>query len=323
MSNIPLASVLPGVSSMAYGCMGLGGGWDKTPVDRSHVNQTRAVLDAALEVGINLFDHADIYTFGKAETAFGRALKEQPELRDKIYIQSKCGIRFDDELGPGRYDFSSSWVNTSVDGILERLQCDYIDVLLLHRPDPLMEPEELSTTLTELRDSGKVKHFGVSNMQRHQLEFLQSFLDFPLVINQLEVSLHRHDWLDEGVLAGNSAGKDTNFTPGTLEYCRREGVQLQSWGSLCQGLYSGRDVSSEAETVQRTADRVRQLSELYSVSPESVVLGWLMRHPAAIQPVLGSTNIDRIRACGAAPTLQMSREHWYSLYVSARGQRLP
>lgn len=323
MKKLPLANYLPDVSALSYGCMGLGGGWNNQPISQEDVRQAHDVIDCALEHGINLFDHADIYTMGKAEQVFGEVLKSRPELREHIYLQSKCGIRFEDEGAPTRYDFSASWITSSVDNILSRLNIEYLDVLLLHRPDPLMDPAEVADTFHSLRQAGKVRHLGVSNMNGQHMTLLQNSLDAPLVANQIEISLNQLDWLDEVVLAGNTAGKDLNFTSGTLEYCRLNDVQIQAWSSLCRGLYSGRDVSNEAESVKRTADLVNKLAGEYQVSAEAIVLGFLTRHPAAIQPVIGTTNLDRIRACCDTVNVQLTREHWYSLYVSARGEKLP
>ena len=323
MKALPLAKHLPNVSRLAYGCMGLGGNWDDQPIDQGHVQQAHEVIDASLEAGINFFDHADIYTFGKAEQVFGKVFAQRPELREQIYLQSKCAIRFDDAAGPKRYDFSPEWIRQSVDGILARLGTDYLDVLLLHRPDPLMEPESVAEAFNVLQASGKVRHVGVSNMQAHQMAHLQHFLDQPLVANQIEISLQRHDWLDEGVTAGHPTSTGVGFSSGTLEYCQLNQVQIQSWGSLCQGLYSGRDVSQADAATQATAALVAELAAQYQVSNEAIVLAFLTRHPAAIQPVIGTTNVARIQACAAASELVLSREHWYALYVTARGAELP
>lgn len=323
MSQLPLDRFLPGVSALAYGCMGLGGDWDASPVEARHVKQAHHAIDAALETGINFFDHADIYALGKAESAFGRALKERPSLRDAIFLQSKCGIRFEDAQAPKRFDFSAEWIRDSVEGSLDRLGVETLDVLQLHRPDPLMEPEEIAEVFTALKAEGKVRHFGVSNMQRHQLEFLQAALEAPLVANQLELGLHRLEFLEEGVLANQPEGAASNFTPGTLEYCRRQGVQLQAWGCLSQGRFTGRAPDDQPASVQATAALVSELAEHYRVSREAIVLAWLRRHPANIQPVIGSTDPARIAASGEAMTITLSREDWYRLYVCARGGELP
>lgn len=321
--SLPLANYLPNVSALAYGCMGLGGTWDDAPITNVHIEQANDCVNTALESGINFFDHADIYTLGKAEQVFGQVLRERPELRKQIYIQSKCGIRFADAKGPKRYDLSADWIKASVEGSLKRLNTDYLDVLMLHRPDPLMQPEEIANAFTELKHEGKVLHFGVSNMQHHQIAFLQQALDEPLVANQIEASLLKQDWVDEGIYAGNSEGRDINFTSGTLEYCRQQKMQLQSWGSLAQGLYSGRDVKGESDAVQRTSRLVASLADVYSTSPEAIVLAWLMRHPAQLQPVIGTTDCARIAASCQAMNIQLSREHWYALYESAKGYELP
>jgi hypothetical protein len=323
MKNYPLSNYLSNVSPIVYGCMGLGGGWNQNAVSAADISQANRVVDAALDIGINFFDHADIYTFGKAEQVFGQVLAQRKELREQIYIQTKCGIRFEDEAGPKRYDLSAGWISHSVDKSLRQLSCDYLDVLVLHRPDPLMEPEEIATVFHSLRAAGKVRHLGVSNMQHHQMRQLQKFLDAPLVLNQIEMSLQKHDWLDETVYAGNKAGKEINFTPGTLEFCKDEQVQIQAWGSLCQGLYSGQDVSQHSPHIQRTCQLVARLSTEYGVSAEAILLSWLMRHPAMIQPVIGTTNIQRIKACSQATKINLSREHWYALYASAKADELP
>lgn len=314
---------VPLSSRLVFGCMGLGGGWDNSDFTAEHITQAHHVIDAALEAGISLFDHADIYTFGKAEKVFGEVLKQRPELRQQIALQSKCGIRFQQDDVPGRYDFSKQWITESVEGILTRLNIEQLDVLLLHRPDPLMEADEVAQAFNQLTEQGKVKHFGVSNMQLHQMDYLNSQLDQPLVANQLELSLTHLAWLEQGVTAGCSGQALNNFAPGTLEYCLKNNIQLQSWGSLSQGLFSGRDVSSEPEHIKHTAAVVAQLAEKYSASKEAIVLAWLMRHPTKIQPVIGTTNSDRIAACGQAVDIELSRDDWYKLYVSARGKALP
>jgi predicted oxidoreductase len=321
--SYPLTHYVSHSSPLVFGCMMLGGGWNKNPVCDADIKHTHDVIDAALDAGICVFDHADIYTFGKAEQVFGTVLKQRPELRGQISLQSKCGIRFADDTAVQRYDFSAQWITQSVNNILARLQIEQLDVLLLHRPDPLMQPEEVAAAFSQLQQAGKVKHFGVSNMQQHQMTFLQHALHSPLIVNQLELSLSHLAWLDEGTTAGCPGEPAVNFCSGTLEYCRRNKVQLQAWGSLSQGLFSGKDVSAAPEPVRATAELVARLAAEYQVSREAIVLGWLLRHPAAIQPVIGTSNIKRIAACAQATTIQLSREHWYALYLAARGRALP
>ncbi|MDX1392146.1 MAG: aldo/keto reductase [Rheinheimera sp.] len=319
----PLRHHVRHCSPLVFGCMNLGGGWNSHPLTAEDMRQAHQVIDTALDAGITLFDHADIYTFGKAEQVFGQVLKQRPELRQQITLQSKCGIRFADDNGPKRYDFSAQWIAQSVDNILSRLQIEQLDILLLHRPDPLMQPQEVAQMFDTLQRDGKVKQFGVSNMQQHQMAYLQSALSMPLVVNQLELSLSHLAWLDEGTTAGCSGEPQVNFTGGTLEYCQRNQVQLQAWGSLSQGLFTGKDITDQSAAVQNTAKLVAKLAAEYQVSREAIVLGWLMRHPAAIQPVIGTLQPQRIKACAQAPSVQLSREHWYALYQASRGRPLP
>lgn len=323
MTTLPLNERGIPASRIVLGCMGMGGSWDNEPYTEEHVKRAEAAVEAALEIGISMFDHANIYSRGKAEQVFGDVLKAQPELREKIIIQSKCGIRFAEGDIPGRYDFSKSHILESVDGILSRLGTEYLDILLLHRPDPLMEPEEVAEAFNQLKQSGKVRHFGVSNMSAGQIRLLQSCFNEPFVANQLEMSLARYGWLDAGVHVNQAAAADDTFPDGTLEYCRMNGIQIQSWGPLAQGLYSGRNLDNEPESVKATAKLVQKLASQYNTTCEAIVLAWLMRHPAHIQPVIGTVNPERIRACKDATSITLTREEWYSLYVSTRGRMLP
>lgn len=322
-NKYPLSSAITNNSSLVLGCMGLGGSWDKDPISAVDIKKANEVVDAAIDSDITLFDHADIYTLGKAEQVFGEVLKSRPELRELISIQSKCGIRFEDNFAPQRYDCSPEWIISSVENSLSRLNIEQLDILMLHRPDPLMEPELVAQAFDTLLASGKVKHFGVSNMQHHQISYLSSALSRPLVVNQVELSLSHLAWLEEGVTSGNSGESVTNYAAGTLEYCRQNNIQLQSWGCLSQGLFTGREQCQKALHIQKTTELVSQLAAEYQVSKEAIVLSWLMRHPANIQPVIGSTNIERIKACSAANNIRLTREHWYALWLCARGRALP
>ncbi|WP_448218363.1 aldo/keto reductase [Endozoicomonas sp. 2B-B] len=323
MNRFPLQIHIPKASRLIYGCMGLGGEWNNNPIsDHDHTLAHNAV-NTALECGINFFDHADIYTMGKAEQAFSNVIKAEPKLRQDLIIQSKCGIRFADDDNPGRYDLSPQWIEFSVNGILERLGTEYLDILLLHRPDPLMEPDLIAEAFTRLYDSGKVRHFGVSNMNQHQIAYLHSCIEQPLIVNQLPMSLARCDFVEDGILVAMSESADTGFTPGMIDYCRKNNVQLQAWGCLDQGLFIGKDTSKEPAAVQATAKQVAEMAEDYQTSGEAIALAWLMRHPASIQPVIGTTDKDRIRACSQAMEVHLSREDWYKLYIASRGQSLP
>jgi predicted oxidoreductase len=272
----------PNASTIAYGCMGLGGGWEEKTISVEDVAQAHQVIDQALMCGINFFDHADIYTHGKAEKVFGQVIAERPELKDQIILQSKCGIRFNDNVGPGRYDLSPEWITTSVEGILSRLNIECLDILMLHRPDPLMEPDLIADTFNQLIASGKVKQFGVSNMNQSQIHFLQQHIKQPLIANQVEISLKNLNWLDEGVMVGMNEGASNNFSSGTIEHCRLNNIQIQAWGSLCQGLFSGANLSGQPEHYRHTAKLVSELAENYNCGKEAIILAWLMRHPANI-----------------------------------------
>ncbi len=320
MKKIPITNHFPGCSSLAFGCMNLGGGWNDDPITREDEKTADEVINTCLDLGINFFDHADIYGKGKSEAVFGKVLRSNQGIRSKIIIQSKGGIRFQH---PKRYDFSTFHIKSCVEGSLKRLNTDYLDIWLLHRPDPLMEPEEIAEVFSGLKAQGKVRYFGVSNMHLHQIQFLQSYLKDELIVNQIEMSLGHLDWLDEGVLFGNKTGKDLNFTPGTIEYCQMNKIQIQSWGSLAQGIFSGRDATNKPESVRETAKIVKTLSEKYDCSEEGIVLAWLMRHPAGIQPIFGTINPVRIKACNDAVRLSITHEEWYELYVSARGVEMP
>ncbi|MFZ0545573.1 MAG: aldo/keto reductase [Candidatus Promineifilaceae bacterium] len=324
MSAFPLQKYIPAASRIAAGFMGMGGSWDHTPITEKHIKKAHKLIDAALESGINFFDHADIYMMNKSEQVFGCVLAERPELREQLFIQTKCGIRFaDDEGDLTRYDFSKDWILSSVDGSLKRLNVEYIDILLLHRPDPLMEPEEIAEAFAILKKAGKVRYFGVSNFHLHQIGYLQSFLPDPLVANQIQLSLAHRDWIEQGIMFNNEKGKDLNFSPGILEYCIMNDVQVQAWGSMAHGIYSGQSVKKQPKAVKKTAELVASLANKYETSLEAIVVGWLLRHPAAIQPVVGTTKPGRIRACAQALNIELTREDWYSLFVTSRGEPVP
>lgn len=317
MRELPISQRRISDSRLVLGCMGFGG--DDTAGFHASLAQAMAAFDTACEIGITLFDHADIYRDGRAEAAFGEWLKARPGLRDRICIQSKCGIR------AGRYDFSRDHIQASVENSLRRLGTEHLDILLLHRPDPLMEPDEVAETFASLKAAGKVRHFGVSNMNAAQVRWLQRHLPDPLVVNQLEMNLVKLDWLDQGVLVNQDAGMSVHFGEGLLEHCQSAGIQVQAWRPLAGGKLFGHLPDDTPEPLRRTAEGVRALAAELDATPESVVLGWLMRHPAGIQPVIGTTRPERILACCDAVRVAqvMSREAWYSLYVQSRGAALP
>jgi predicted oxidoreductase len=325
MTIMPLAKRGISTSRLVLGCMPFGGGWNRNPITDADVLKAEQAVDAALSIGISMFDHANIYTMGKAEATFGAILKRRPDLRERIVIQSKCGIRLAEDAVPTRFDFSKTHILEAVDGILQRLSVEYLDILLLHRPDALMEPDEVAEAFGTLKAAGKVRYFGVSNMSAGQIQFLQRALPDQIAVNQLEMSLAHLDWLDQGIHVNQTAGTTVNFAEGLLEYCQMANIQVQAWGPLAQGRFSGRAVADEPDNIKQTAELVKQLATAKETTPEAIVLGWLMRHPALIQPVIGTMNVDRIRACQDAErqAQAMTREEWYTLYVRARGKNMP
>ncbi|MFB6812230.1 aldo/keto reductase family oxidoreductase [Streptomyces sp. NPDC056387] len=307
---------------LLYGCMALGGSWDTDAYGPADIDAAEAAIVAALESGIDAFDHADIYRRGKAEAVFGEVLARTPGLRERIVLQTKCGIRLPDGDRPGIYDLRGTTIVRRVEESLGRLRTDAVDVLLLHRPDPLADPQDIAAALTALREQGLVRRFGVSNMNAAQIARLQRHLDFPLVANQLEMSLDRRDWLEDGVLVNTAAAAAGGFPSGTVEYCLDNGVRLQAWGALAQGRFTG---AQESPAEHATARLVRELAEAKGTTPETVLLWWLQRHPARIAPVVGSGRPERIRACrdAALREPELTHEEWYDLWLTARGAPLP
>lgn len=309
------------------GCMGLGGDWDGDGYSPADVDAAEAVIRAALESGITAFDHADIYRRGKSEAVFGEVLARTPGLRERITLQSKCGIRLADGDRPGLYDLRGPSIVRRVEESLTRLRTDALDVLLLHRPDPLAEPGEIAAALESLRRQGLVRRFGVSNMNAAQIARLQDALDalgsgLRLTANQLEMSLLRRDWLEDGVLVNTPASAGVGFPAGTVEHCVRHGIALQAWAPLAQGRFTGRQETQEEHA---TAKLVAELAAAKDTTPETIVLWWLRRHPARIVPVIGTTSPDRIRACRDAAVAEprLDHEEWYRLWITARSAALP
>jgi predicted oxidoreductase len=314
------------VSRLCAGCMGLGGGWAPGVVlTAEHERQAREFLDAALALGINFFDHANLYARGRAEEVFGRVMRGHPDLRDKIVLQSKCGIRWaDDPSGtPQRYDFSATHILASVDETLRRLGTDHLDILLLHRPDVLWEGEEVARAFDALKKAGKVRYFGVSNQNRFQMEYLQSFLPDPLVANQLQMSLLHHGFVEAHIAFNQTSPGYPDGWEGVLEYCRLKGVGLQAWSPLDRGALTGGNLSKHPESARKTAQLVKTLAQGRGAPAEAVALAWLLKHPAGILPVLGTTRPDRLAACARALEVNLTREEWYSLFATARGREMP
>jgi predicted oxidoreductase len=325
MKTIILGSSDLQVTRIGYGCMPLGGSWDDTPLTAQTTKQAVTSIRAALDQGINFYDHADIYCRGKSEEAFSAIWQEVPSLRGKILLQSKCGIRFGGtphENSPHRFDFSYEHIIESVEGSLKRLKTDYLDVLLLHRPDPLVEPEEVGRALDELHQSGKVRWFGVSNHTAAQLELLRHYLRQPVITNQVAFNVIHTHMLDEGILF-NQADPRLARNEGTIEYCRLHNITLQSWGSLAWGLVTGKTDEKPADNVLKTAALVEEMARQKGVKGEAILVAWILRHPAKIQAIIGTTNPGRVAAACQADTINLTREEWYRLFIAGRGQSMP
>ena len=316
MKRMKLGGSTLEVSRIALGCMRLS-------EDRT---EAMATVRAALDQGIDFFDHANIYGRGQREETFSHLWQEAPGLRERVILQSKCGIRFagdPDEGAPARYDFSYAHIVRSVEGSLRRLKTDYLDVLLLHRPDALVEPEEVARAFDELESAGKVRWFGVSNHTTMQIQLLQTCVEQPLVANQLELNPVHAQLINDGVVFNRDDLGTMSRSEGTLPFCRIQGITIQAWSPLARGVLSGRESDDPDGRIGRAAALVARLAQEKGVSAEAILIAWLLRHPAGIQPVIGTTNPQRIAASCRADDLDLSREEWYSLFEAGRGGRVP
>ena len=303
-------------SRVVFGCMTL-------PED---TRQALTAIQTALDQGINFFDHADIYGRGQREATFSAVWGATPGLRDKMIIQSKCGIRFrgtPNPDSPGRYDFSREHILEAVEGSLQRLKTDYLDILLLHRPDPLVEPAEVAEAFTALKQSGKVRYFGVSNHTGPQMDLLRRYVAEPLVANQMELNILHNHLVNAGVITNQNSPASPVRGEGTLEYCRLHDITVQAWSPLARGHLSGKLPANADERTVKAAETVAQMAEAKGVSREAIVLAWILRHPARMQVVIGTTNPERIRACAQATEVRLSREEWYTLFTAGRGGPVP
>jgi predicted oxidoreductase len=297
-------SELP-VPVIALGCMRLNSLSKQTAADFIH---------GALDLGANFFDHADIYGGGACETVFAEAIGMNPGVRETIILQSKCGIR------QGAYDFSREYILESTEGILRRLRTEYLDLLLLHRPDTLMEGEELAEAFSSLHASGKVRYFGVSNMNPFQIQLLQRYLAQPIQVNQLQLSLTNAGMISSGLHTNMLDDASVNRDGGVLEFCRLQDITIQPWSPFQYGFFEG--VFLGNKKFPALNKKIDELAEKYGVSATAIVIAWLLRHPAKFQPVTGTTNLARLRDCIAGTEIKLSREEWYALYLAA-GNTLP
>jgi len=295
------------VSEVSLGCMRM--------ADLSVEDASKAVR-AALDSGIDFFDHADIYGSGQSEEVFARAVGMDPSVRSRMFLQSKCGIRPDLKT----YDFSKEHIISATEGILKRLHTDYLDVLLLHRPDALMEPEEVAEAFTRLHISGKVRYFGVSNQNPLQIELLCSVLSQKILINQMQLSIMHTPMIDSGLAVNMHTGASVDRDGGVLDYCRLKGITIQAWSPLQYGFFKGTFLNNDKFPALNKA--ISQIADKYGVADSAVAVAWISRHPARIQTVIGSMNPARIREICRESEFSLTREEWYEIYLAA-GNNLP
>lgn len=293
------------VPVVAVGCMRLNS-LDKTEAER--------FVQTALEEGANFFDHADIYGGGSCEEIFAEAIHMNSSIREKIMLQSKCGIR------QGMFDFSKEHILNSVDGILQRLNTEYLDVLLLHRPDALVEPEEVAEAFDQLEASGKVRHFGVSNQNPMQIQLLQKYVKQPLVANQLQLSITNANMISAGINVNMENEAAVNRDGSILDFCRLHDITIQPWSPFQYGFFEGVFLGSEKFPELNQA--IDEIAAAYGVSNTTIAIAWLLRHPAHMQPIIGTMNIDRLKDCIRAGEISLTREEWYRIYRAA-GNVLP
>lgn len=293
------------VPVVAVGCMRI------NSLDK---NEAERFVQTALESGANFFDHADIYGDGACEEIFADAIHMNAAIREKIILQSKCGIR------KGMFDFSKEHIVNSVDGILKRLNTDYLDTLLLHRPDALVEPEEVAEAFDILESSGKVRHFGVSNQNPMQIELLKKYVKQQLVANQLQLSITNANMISNGINVNMENDSAINRDGSILDYCRLNDITIQPWSPFQYGFFEG--VFLDNDKFPELNQSIDEIAAKYEVSNTTIAVAWLLRHPAQMQPVIGTMNIDRLKDCIQASDIQLTREEWYSIYRKA-GNILP
>lgn len=275
-------------------------------------DQVKSLIETALECGIDLFDHADIYGGGRSEELFGEVMTSS--LREKIKIQTKCSIR------KGFYDYSAEHILSSVDGSLKRLKTDYIDMLLLHRPDTLMEPEEVAEVFNKLHASGKVKNFGVSNHNPMQIELLQKYTEHKIIANQLQLSITNTGMIDSGLNVNTQNPRAIDRDGSVLEYCRLKDITIQAWSPFQYGFFDGIFLNNDKfPELNKVLDRIAAEK---NISNSALAIAWILRHPAKMQPIIGTTNKERLKDFSTATEVSLSREEWYEIYRSA-GNELP
>ncbi len=304
MKYISIANKI-NASAVSLGCMRM------SDLDEKRVDD---IMNTALEHGINFFDHADIYGVGNSERFFGDYLKRNPGVRDKIWIQSKCSIH------DGQFDFSKEHILKAVDGSLSRLGVDYLDVLLLHRPDTLMEPEEVAEAFNQLETSGKVKYFGVSNQNMMQMELLKTAVKQPLIINQLQFSVTEAGLITSGMNVNMKNAESVMHDGSFLEYSRIKNITIQAWSPFQHGFFGGSYIDNE--DFPELNKKLDELAEEYGITKTGVAAAWILRHPANMQLIAGTMNPARLTEICKGADVVLSRDQWYQIYRAA-GHMLP
>ena len=291
------------VSSVILGFMRLNG-----------AENPQQVIETAYDHGITFFDHADIYGGGDCETIFGKALKESTIRREDIFIQTKCGIR------QGFFDFSKAHILEAVEGSLQRLGVDSVDALLLHRPDTLVEPEEVAEAFHLLEKQGKVRYFGVSNQTPGQIELLKTAVKQPLLANQLQFGIKHTGMVDQGLQTNMEISGSIDYDHGILDYSRLKQMTIQAWSPYQYGYFEGVFIGNEK--FPELNQKLSELAEKYQTTPTGLASSWILRHPANMQVIAGSMNLGRIEEIAKAADIVISREDWYDIYRAA-GNVLP
>ena len=292
-------------SAVSLGCMRMSG------LDNA---KAHAIIDCALENGINFFDHADIYGKGNSECLFGDYLKRHPGAREKMLIQTKCAIH------DGQYDFSEKHIVRSVEGSLARLGVDYVDFLLLHRPDTLMEPDEVAKAFDALESSGKVRHFGVSNHHPMQIELLKTAVKQPLMVNQLQFSVTEAGMVTSGMNTNMKNMESVMHDGSVLEYSRIKNITIQAWSPFQFGFFNGNFV--DHEDYAKLNAKLAEIGEKYQLTKTGVAAAWILRHPAGVQLIAGTMNPEHLTEICKAADIILSRSEWYEIYRAA-GHCLP
>lgn len=305
MKTIHVAGTDLNVSEISLGCMRISG---MTNPEISHLIHT------ALEEGVTFFDHADVYGGGQSEAKFAEALGMNARLRETMMIQSKCGIR------QGAFDFSKEHILEAVDGSLKRLQTDYLDVLLLHRPDALVEPEEVAEAFTILADSGKVRNFGVSNQNPMQIELLTKFVKQKIAFNQLQLSITNTGMIDAGINVNMEIDSSVDRDGSILDYCRLKEITIQPWSPFQYGFFEG--VFLDNDKFPELNQVIDEMAAEKGVANTAIAIAWLLRHPAKMQPIVGTTNAERLKDICKASDITLTRQEWYKIYLAA-GNKLP